>query len=76
MINVYRELIALLPADPLQAGTVSVVHTDGTATVSLTGGGTLRVINGVDAPQGARVFVKSGAVQGSAPDLPTATIDV
>lgn len=76
MLNVYRELIALLPADPLQAGTVSTVHNDGTATVALTGGGTLRVTNGIEAAQGARVFVKAGAIQGTAPNLPTGTIDV
>jgi hypothetical protein len=76
MLNVYTQLLALLPADPLQAGTVTTTHTDGTATVTLTGGGTLRVINGVDAPQGVRVFVKSGAIQGTAPNLPTGTIDV
>jgi hypothetical protein len=74
--NLFRQLQALLPADPLQSGNVSTTHTDGTATVALLGGGTLRVRNPHGIAQGQRVFVQGGSIQGAAPALPTFTIDV
>ena len=74
--NLFRQLQALLPADPLQSGTVTTVNTDGTTTVAMLGGGSLRVRSLAGTSAGQRVFVQGGAVVGPAPNLPTTTIDV
>jgi hypothetical protein len=73
-LNLYRELLNLLPADPLLSGEVTVQHADGTVTVELPGGGTARA-RGV-AAAGDRVFVRGGLVEGLAPDLPFAEIEI
>ena len=57
---------ALLPARPLQVGTVIAV-TGETATVELPGGGRLQARG--QATVGARVFVRDGAIEGGAPNL-------
>lgn len=57
----------LLPADPLLLGEATIVHADGTVTVTLLGGGTVRVRG--TATQGGQVYVRSGQIQGEAPDL-------
>lgn len=72
--NPYRALLALLPQDPLQVGTVTTINADDTRTVQLPGGGTLRARG--DAALGARVFVRSGLIEGPAPALTVLTIDV
>jgi outer membrane lipoprotein SlyB len=75
-INPLRRLLDLLPADPLQIGTISGTHTDGTATVALAGGtGTLRVRNpgGV---AGGSVYVQGGQITGAAPSLPVLSIEI
>ena len=65
--NVFRQFIDLLPARPLQVGTV--IATDGdVSTVELPGGGVLRA-RGAEA-LGAKVFVRDGVIEGVAPSLP------
>ena len=73
-LNVYRELLNLLPGDPLLTGEVTVSHADGTVTVELPGGGTVRA-RGVFAA-GDHVFVRAGVVESLAPDLPFAEIEI
>ena len=73
-LNLYRELLNLLPGDPLVSGEVTVQHADGTVTVELPGGGEVRA-RGVFAA-GDRVFVRAGVVEGLAPDLPFAEIEI
>lgn len=64
--NPYARFLALLPARPLQVGTVLSV--DGTsATVGLPGGGQVRVRG--QAAVGDRVFVRDGLIEGAAPAL-------
>lgn len=64
--NPLAQFLALLPARPLQVGTVSAI-TGGTATIDLPGGGQVQA-RGTTAV-GARVFVRDGAIEGNAPAL-------
>lgn len=77
--NLYRHLTDLMPGvagltAPTVAGTVTVVHDDGTATVTLPGGGFVRVRNPDGKTVTASVFVQSGAIVGDAPDLTPVSI--
>ncbi len=74
MPNPWRLFSDLLPNTPRLIGTVAVVHSDGTVTLTLLDGGTLRVrgIAGV----GQRIFVRDGKIEGEAPDLPEAHIEI
>lgn len=71
--NPYAKLIALLPQNPLQVGTVASV-TGGVATITLPGGGVAQARG--TASVGARVFFKAGAIEGDAPALPIELIEV
>lgn len=73
-INVFKELMALLPSSPLLVGEVIVVGV-GTMTVQYPGGGT-QVARGTGFAVGAKVFVRDGVVEGLAPSLPTVTLEV
>jgi hypothetical protein len=73
-LNLYRELLALLPSSPLLVGQVITVAT-GAVTVQFPGGGT-QVVRGVGYSVGAQVFVRDGLVEGAAPALPLVTIEV
>lgn len=73
MSNIYRAFLDLLPARPLQVGTVLSVS-DGIATIELPGGGRLQARG--QATAGSRVFVRDGLIEGSAPNLPVEVIDV
>ena len=71
--NVFRQFIDLLPARPLQVGTV--IATDGdVSTVELPGGGVLRA-RGAEA-LGAKVFVRDGVIEGVAPSLLIEVIEI
>ena len=65
--NVWATWRRLLPDAPLLAGTVSVAHGDGTVSVALVGGGTIRVRG--DGAANDRVWVRDGRVDGSAPAM-------
>lgn len=73
MLNPYAALLALLPERPLLVGTVSA-FADGIATVELPGGG-LVTARGA-ATVGQQVFVRDGAIEGTAPTLPVEVIEV
>ena len=64
--NPYRVFIDLLPARPLQVGTVAAVDGD-VATITMPGGGTLQARG--QATAGQRVFVRDGVIEGEAPTL-------
>lgn len=77
--NPYVLLRALLPAAPLQVGTVLSVTTADPATgqlalVALPGGGTLQARGA--AVVGRRVFVRDGVIEGGAPDLTPVPIEI
>ena len=73
MRNVYRTFLDLLPARPLQVGTVLDVDGD-MATVQLPGGGLLSARG--TGWIGTKVFVRDGLIEGDAPDLPVEIIDI
>ena len=73
MSNIFKAFLDLLPARPLQVGTVLSVS-DGFATVELPGGGRLQARG--QASSGQRVFVRDGAIEGAAPDLPIEVIEI
>lgn len=64
--NPYARFLSLLPAKPLEVGTVLAV--DGSvATLEMPGGGRLMAIG--EATVGDRVFVRDGRIEGEAPTL-------
>lgn len=75
--NLYKRLLSLLPEDPVQSGTVAAAYADGTALVTLDGGGgQLRVRNPLGMTAAQKVYVKAGEITGQAPDLPYVLIEV
>jgi hypothetical protein len=72
-LNAFKDLMALLPSDPLQVGDVVAVDL-GVVTVELPGGG--RITARGSASIGQRVFVRGGAIDGDAPDLPFDDIEI
>lgn len=75
--NPFKRLLALLPSDPLQKGTIAALHADGTATVTLAGtSATLRVRNPQSLASGAHVFLQGGTITGTAPNLPVVTLEI
>lgn len=73
MRNPYKKLIDLLPQRPLQVGTVAS-HSDGVATITLPGGGTVQARG--EANVGDHVFVRDSVIEGLAPTLPVELITV
>ncbi|QNM94891.1 hypothetical protein [Chitinimonas koreensis] len=65
MSNIWQTFRALTAGPPRLLGSVATVHGDGTVTVELVAGGTLRAIG--EAEAGARVFVRAGKLEGAAP---------
>lgn len=75
--NLYKRLLSLLPDAPVQTGAVTAVYADGTALVTLDGGGgVLRVRNPLLQPVTAKVYVKDAEITGVAPTLPYVLIEV
>ena len=71
--NIFKIFSDLLPARPLQVG--SVVHVDGDiCTVELPGGGRLQARG--TATVGQHVFVRDSVIEGEAPALPLVEIEV
>ena len=69
--DIYRRLLNLLPTQPLQMGTVAAIYPDGSAQVTLLGGGgELRVLNPGNLAANTRVFVRGDSIIGTAPNLP------
>lgn len=75
MRNVRAQFDRLLPKDPLLVGTVTSHNADGTSSLTLPGGGTIRV-QGQTVAVGDKAFIQSGRVQGEAPNLATYEITV
>ena len=73
MSNSFAQLLALLPQNPLQVGTVASVS-GGVATITLPGGGVAQARGA--ATVGARVYFRAGAIEGDAPSLPIELIEV
>jgi hypothetical protein len=68
-MNVWDRFKKLLPESGVMIGTVSTVHVNHTCTVTLAGGGSMRLV-GDGYAQGDNVFIKAGEITGVAPALP------
>lgn len=64
--NPYARFLALLPAKPLEVGTVLAIE-DGVAVIEMPGGGHVHARG--QAGVGDRVFVRDGLIEGEAPTL-------
>jgi hypothetical protein len=73
MTNIYRQFLDLMPARPLQVGTVTAVSGD-TCTVELPGGGLLQARGA--AAVNDQVFVRDGVIEGAAPALAIVQIEI
>ena len=73
MRNIYRVFLDLLPARPLQVGTITALEGE-VATVTLPGGGLL-IARGSGAV-GDPVFVRDGVIEAEAPALPVEVIEI
>jgi hypothetical protein len=71
--NLFAQWRQMFATGPLQVGVVIAIE-DGTATIELPGGGTLRARG--QASVGAHVYVQGGVIQGPAPDLPVDSAEV
>jgi hypothetical protein len=68
-MNLWKRFKALIPDDPLEIGQVEAIDTlRQTSDVLMLGGGT-QVVRGTNVPVGQHAFVRSGAIEGKAPDL-------
>ena len=66
-MNLFKQFLDLIPARPLEVGTVQDIISGGIANVELPGGGVLQARG--DATVGQRVFVRDGLIEGPAPEL-------
>lgn len=71
LFQAFRDALAI--EAPLLVGTVTAVYVGG-ATVELPGGGLLQARG--EATLGQKVYVRDGAIEGPAPDLPIEVIEV
>jgi hypothetical protein len=76
MPNPWKQFNDLLPSTPKLIATVSVIHNDGTSTVTLLSGGVLRGHSLAGVAENDRVFVRNGRITNTAPTLPTVEIEV
>jgi hypothetical protein len=73
MSNPYKRLLALIPGQPIDTGEVVAVHDDG-VTVELLTGAHVHA-RGV-AAVGDHVYLRGGAIDGPAPNLPGVDIEI
>jgi len=73
MTNLYRQFLDLIPARPLQVGTVTAVSGD-QCTVELPSGGILQARG--QAAVADQVFVRDGVIEGEAPALAVVQIEI
>lgn len=66
--NLWKRFEKLLPQTPLLRATVESVNGDGTSTVTLTGGGCMRVF-GTSVPAGSKAYIQDGKIVEEAPNL-------
>lgn len=65
--SLYLGMAELLASDPMLFGVIADVFADGTATVTLAGGGQMRVRNPLGMAAAAHVYLQGGAITGEAP---------
>ena len=72
-MNSFNRLLKLIPGQPIDTGQVVAVDVDG-VTVQLLTGEQIRVRG--TATIGEHVYIRAGAVDGPAPDLPGQDVEV
>lgn len=72
--NNWSRFKRLLPSDPLLVGTIEQTYPDGSATITLLGGGSMRVRGTGSA--GQKVYVRGGMIEGQAPSMTQVEIEV
>ncbi|MFV0680673.1 hypothetical protein [Ottowia sp.] len=72
-MNLFKQFENLLPKRPLEIGVITVVE-GGSVLIELPSGQTMRARG--TGTLGDVVFVRDGALEGAAPDLPEDTVDV
>jgi len=75
MSNLWSLFSELIPRPDLELGTVATVHSDGTTTLTLFAGGTVRV-QGAGHSVGDDVFFRAGATGEAAPTMPLYEVTV
>ena len=75
MTNPWSKFQSLIGSDPTLTGQVTAHNADGTSTLTMTGGGTMRAI-GQSVAIGSKAFVRGNEIVGDAPDLPTFKLEV
>lgn len=73
MLNPYRELLDLLPDEPLLIGTVQSIS-DGVALITMPDGGVAQARG--EANVGQNVYFRAGAIEAIAPSLTIELIEV
>ena len=73
--NLWARFRRLLPGSPMIVVTVISVNSDGTSTVTTSGGGAMRVL-GVSVAAPKKAYVKDGAIIAEAPNLQHFEIEV
>lgn len=74
MTNPFIALLALLPDQPLEVGTITSIA-NGVATLTTVGGG-VTTARGSGYAVGNKVFFRAGAIEAIAPNLPIEVIEV
>lgn len=74
--DIWKRFQNLLPAVPLEVGTISAVYAGGVYLVDKLSGGQIRTVSNDSYRSGQRVFVQDGAITGEAPELPQVEIEV
>ncbi|MCU7947801.1 MAG: hypothetical protein KZQ72_14385 [Candidatus Thiodiazotropha sp. (ex Cardiolucina cf. quadrata)] len=74
-INTWCNFEVLLGKKPILTGTVACHNADGTSTLTMTGGGTMRAIS-QNVAVSNKAFVRGNKIIGQAPNLPSYVLDV
>lgn len=75
MTNPWSKFQVLIEGPPMLIGSVTAHNGDGTSTLSMPGGGTLRA-TGQGVAIGSKAFVRDNEIIGEAPNLPTSNLEV
>lgn len=75
MSGLYRDLLALLPSDPLTVAQVVALNADGTSTVQFPNGSQLKVM-GQGVAVSSYAFIKGGEIRSAAPAVAPVTLEV
>jgi hypothetical protein len=76
MANLWAQFKKLIADSPLLIGTVTALNTDNSTTVTMLGGGVVKVLGQPVDIIGAKVFLRGHEIIGQAPDLSSYMVEV